>query len=63
MTDFKEGDTILLFPPCSQNPEFIPWMGREATIIQQNTESRWCEIQVKGGVAMNAPVKWFRKKD
>jgi hypothetical protein len=65
MTEYKEGDTILLYPPCSQNPDYVPWTGREAVIIERSQEikeTQWCKIHLKGGVVMDAPVKWFRKR-
>ena len=66
MTEIKEGDTVVLYPPLSMNHEYGNWTGREAVVLKEDDptfESHWCPIQVKGGLIMRAPKKWLKRKD
>ena len=63
MDGLQKGDTVVLFPPVSRNPDLALYSGLEAVVAEEPViESKWCLVQVRGGMEMKMPKTWFRKR-
>ena len=63
MYELTKGDTVILYPPLSRNPSLALYSGQEAVIAEEPViESKWCLVQMTGGMEMKMPKHWFRKR-
>ena len=62
MSEFKEGDEVILVPPIELESAYIPWVGRFAKVIEVKDEkgTTWYKIEVSGSEPFSAPENWLK---